>query len=72
MATAGQKSLSGVPEIYSELKTEKVTILLTPTARKLLNRKAETFGISRSELIERCIRLLKEEKIAAELYRKLI
>jgi hypothetical protein len=42
-------------EGYGE-KKERVNIGLTPTAQRLLDRKGEILGVSRSELIERFAR----------------
>jgi hypothetical protein len=56
MGKAGTKSQRGVGEIYDELKTEQTIILLTPTGKKGLDALAKSFGLSRSEFVERLAR----------------
>ncbi|WNZ46123.1 hypothetical protein Q2T42_30505 [Leptolyngbya boryana CZ1] len=52
MAKRGQKSLRGQPEFYEEVKL-RTSIALTPTARQGLDELAHSFGLSRSEFVER-------------------
>jgi hypothetical protein len=64
MPRQGQKSLRGQPELYNEVKVP-TSLALTPTGQKLLETLAQTWQLSRSELIERIARghiLLKGKK----------
>lgn len=64
MAKTGAKSKRGQAEFYDEIKTEQVMMLLTPTAKKGLDRLARSLGLSRSELGERLGRgILKLEGV---------
>jgi len=60
MGQKGLKSQRGVGEIYDELKSEQVIILLTPTGKKGFDALAKSFGLSRSEFAERLARGLIE------------
>lgn len=55
MAKPKRKSSRSVPEIWDELKSRH-QIMLTPTAKALLNRQAKDKGLSASEYIERSVR----------------
>ncbi len=55
MATKGQKSVKGQPEIYDEVKIA-LNLRMTPTAKELLKKKAEERGLTSSELVERFAR----------------
>lgn len=51
----GQKGQKNIPYLHDEIKT-KHTVVLTPTAWKLLKEKANFEGLSVSELIEKWVR----------------
>ncbi|MBD2180608.1 hypothetical protein H6S82_01975 [Planktothrix sp. FACHB-1355] len=57
MPKKGIKSKPGQGEIWDEPKSEVITLRLTPTARNLMESESQRLGISRSELIERVLRL---------------
>jgi hypothetical protein len=56
MGVKGRKSRRGVGDIYTEAKSVRRTILLTPTANNLLIAIATNSNISTSEAIERWLR----------------
>lgn len=56
MGRKGRKSTKGIPEDWDEPKTEKLTLQMTPTGRRLIGEIAQKFNISISELVERIAR----------------
>ena len=66
----GQKKSKGVPELHDEVK-KRVNLSLTPTAIAGLDKLAEEFDLSRSELVEQIGRgsiPLAEQKSLSEEY----
>ena len=66
----GQKKSKGVPELHDEVK-KRVNLSLTPTAIAGLDKLAEEFDLSRSELVEQIGRStipLAEQKSLSEEY----
>ncbi len=56
MGKKGLRSSEGQGEIWDEPKTVVVSVKLTPTGKRLLDEKAQFYGISKGELIERVAR----------------
>jgi hypothetical protein len=56
MGKKGFRSTEGQGEIWNEPKTVVVSVKLTPTGKRLLDEKANSYGISKGELIERIAR----------------
>lgn len=62
MGTKGVRSKRGVGELYDQVKTEKIILLLTKEGKQKLDAKVEKYSklkrekISRSEYIERMAR----------------
>ncbi|HEY9830612.1 MAG TPA: hypothetical protein V6D26_08535 [Stenomitos sp.] len=54
----GQKGQRGQPFYYDEVK-ERISLMLTPTAKKKLAKGAEAKGFSRSEFVENWLRSLE-------------
>lgn len=54
-----KKRISGQGVYYSETK-ERIALSLTPTAKASLDDLAEDANLSRSEVLERCLRTLKK------------
>jgi hypothetical protein len=56
MPRKGHKSTKGIGDLWGEPKKNRININLTDTGKQELERKAESIGISVSELIERIAR----------------
>jgi hypothetical protein len=62
MGTTGKKSIRGQGEHYAEVKDQRVNLLLTLTARRLLDQRVLEYSclvgqtISRNEYVERWLR----------------